>query len=243
MGEDGYRIDVGVFDQSLQHRLKRVARIDGAVAIIDVIDHSAAGRPGEQDRRDVDARVMNNLREAIDRFLEAGVEAMDEDENPVPGRALDPRIEVRFRLSQVHAIGAQDDEVTLRIARQRGRERHIPRLACACGWNRYDDIGEIESSPSGPAEHDARRLNDGRTCRRHKEVDLAGVRRSRSDDKRAVRAARAACGDRRQRDHTNRCPIPRPCSPQRRTQPTPQTPPQPHDASLRLVELWDGLSG
>ena len=71
-----------VFDQSLQHRLQRIARIHGAVAIIDVVGHIAAGGPGEQHRRDVDARVVNNLREAIDGFLETGVEAVDEDENP-----------------------------------------------------------------------------------------------------------------------------------------------------------------
>ena len=116
MGEDGNRVDVWVFDQSLQHRLERVARIDRAVAIIDVVGHIAAGRPGEQHRGDIDARVVNNLREAIDGFLEAGVEAMDEDENPAPGRALDARVEVCLSLSQVHAIGAQDDEIMLRIA-------------------------------------------------------------------------------------------------------------------------------
>ena len=116
MGEDGNRVDVRVFDQRLQHRLQRVARIHRAVAIIDVVGHIAAGRPGEQHRGDIDARVVNNLGEAIDRFLETGVEAMDEDENPAARRALDARIEVCLRLSQVHSIGAQDDEITLRIA-------------------------------------------------------------------------------------------------------------------------------
>src|ERR1700722_5212357 len=120
MGENGYRVDVWVFDQSLQQHLKRVARIDGAVAIINVVRHIAAGGPGEQHRGDVDPRVMNNLREAIDRLLEAGIEAVDENENPAARRSPDARIEVRFRLSQVHAIGAQDGEVTLRVGRQRG---------------------------------------------------------------------------------------------------------------------------
>ena len=200
MGEDGNRVDVRVFDQSLQHRLERVARIDRAVAIIDVVGHIAAGRPGEQHRGDIDARVVNDLREAVDGFLEAGVEAMDEDENPAPGRALDARVEVCLSLSQVHAIGAQDDEIMLRIAWRRGRQRDVSWPARACWRNRHDNIGEIQSPSPGPAEHDAWRLNDGRARCRHEEIDLAGVGRARADDESAVRTARAADNDRRQSD-------------------------------------------
>ncbi len=39
-------------------------------------------------------RVMNDLREAIDCFLEPGVVAMDEDKDLAPGGAGDPRIEI-----------------------------------------------------------------------------------------------------------------------------------------------------
>ena len=63
-----------------------------------------------------------------------------------PGRALDARIEIGLRLSQVHAIGAQDDEITLRIRRQRGGKRDIAWLARAGRRDRHDNIGEIESS-------------------------------------------------------------------------------------------------
>src|ERR1700722_900061 len=112
---------------------------------------------------------MNNLREAIDCFLETGIEAVDEDENPAARRVPDARIEVRFRLSQVHAIGAQDREVTLRIGWHGGRKRDVPWLARP-GWrNRYDDIGEIQPSPPRSSKHDTRRLKDGRAGRRHKE--------------------------------------------------------------------------
>src|ERR1700727_3184214 len=195
MGENGYRVDVWVFDQSLQQRLKRVARIDGAVAIIDVVRHIAAGGPSEQHGSDIDSCVVNDLPEAIYGFLETGVEAVDEDENPAARRPPDARIEVRFRLSQVHAIGAQDREVTLRVGWQRRRKRDVPWLARAGRRNRDDDIGEIQPSPPRSSEHDARRLKDGRARRRHKKVDLARVWCARSDDERAIWAAGAACRD------------------------------------------------
>src|ERR1700729_4265516 len=141
MSEDGYRVDVRVFDQSLQYRLQRIARIHGAIAVIDVVGHIAAGRPGEQHRGDVDARVVNDLREAVDGFLEAGVEAVDEDKNPAPRRAPDAGVEARFSLSQIHAIGAQDGEITLRIGWQRGWKRDIPGLTRACRRDRHDNVG------------------------------------------------------------------------------------------------------
>ena len=140
---------------------------------------------------------MNNLREAIDGLLETGIEAVDEDENPAARRALDARIEACLRLGQVHAIGAQDGEVTFRIGRQRGRKRDVPWLARAGRRDRHDDIGEIQPTPSRASEHDARRLKHGRAGCRHKEIDLARVWRARSDDEGAVGAAGAACRDRR----------------------------------------------
>jgi hypothetical protein len=204
--------------------------IHRAIAVIDVVGHIAAGRPGEQHRRNVHARVVNNLREAIDRFLETGVEAVDEDKNPPARRAPDARIEVCLRLSQVQAIGAQDDKVTLGIAWQRGGKGDVSWLARACWRNRDDDIGEIESSSSRPAEHDAWRLKDGRTRCRHKEVDLAGVRRARSYDEGAVRAAGAAGDDRRQSDRTEHADTgpARRHSSDPRAHATPQSRAQPH---------------
>ena len=221
--------DIFVFHQRLQHRLERIARIDSAVAVIDVVGHTAPGGPGEQHRRDIDARIMNDLRETIDGFLETGIEAVDEEENPAARHALDARIEIGPRLGQVHAIGAQDGEVTLRIGRQRRGERNVPRLAGACRRNRDDDIGEIESVPARAAEHHARRLNHGRTRRRNKEIDPARVRRARADDQRAIRAAGAAGGERRQPYDTDQADTrSRRCFAQRREKPIAGTgPPAP----------------
>ena len=88
MGEDGDGVDVRVFNEDLQHRLERVARIHRAVAVIDVVGHVAAGGPGEQHRCDIDARVVNDLGETVDGFLKTGVEAVDKDENLRPGTRL-----------------------------------------------------------------------------------------------------------------------------------------------------------
>ena len=134
---------VSVFDQRLQHRLQCVAGIHGAVAVVDVIGHIAAGRPGEQHRGDIDAGVVNDLSETIDGFLETGVEAVNEDEDPPSRYPFDACIEIGLRLSQIHAIGAQDGEVPFRIGRQRGRKRDVSRLARASRGNRHDDVGEI----------------------------------------------------------------------------------------------------
>ena len=118
---------VSVFDQRLQHRLQCVAGIHGAVAVVDVIGHIAAGRPGEQHRGDIDAGVVNDLSETIDGFLETGVEAVNEDEDPPSRYPFDACIEIGLRLSQVHAIGAQDGEVPFRIGRQtRTEARRLP---------------------------------------------------------------------------------------------------------------------
>ena len=187
-------VDVRVLDQRLEQRLERVARIKRAVAVIDVVGHAAAGRPGEQHRGDIDPRVMNDLGEAVDRFLEAGVEAMDENEDPAARRALDARIKVRFRLSQVHPVGAQDDEIALRISGDRGRKLNVAGLARAVRRDGHDDVGEIEPPSPRAAEHDAGRLDDRGARRRHEKVDLAGVGRGRPDDKGAVRTARTAGG-------------------------------------------------
>src|SRR6202034_3701874 len=119
----------------------------------------------------------------------AGIEAVDEDENPAPRRALDARIEVRLRLSEVHPIGAEDREVTLRIGWQRRRKRNVPWLARAGRRDRHDDIGEIQSSSPGASEHDARRLEHRRARRRHQEIDLARAWRARPDNERAVGTA------------------------------------------------------
>src|ERR1700722_14014989 len=123
---------------------------------------------------------MNDLSEAIDGFLESGVEAVDEDENLPPRYPPDMRIEIGLRLSQVHAIGAQDGEVTFGIGRQRGWKRDVARLADAGRRDRHDDIGEIQPSSARAAEHDARRFSHrGARCR-DEEVDLARVRGPRS---------------------------------------------------------------
>ncbi len=193
-------VDVGVFDQGLQHRLQRVARIDRAVAIIDVVGQVAAGRPGEQHRRDIDARVVDDLREAIDGFLEAGVVSMNKDENPAPGNPPDPLVEVCLRLRQVDAVGPQDDEIALRIAGDRGRQRNVAGPARAVRRDGHDNVGEIEPASSRSAEHDARRGNDRRAGRRHHEIDPAGVGRPGHRNEGPEGTAGAAGGDRRERD-------------------------------------------
>ena len=117
-----------------------------------------------------------------------------------PGVRLMRASKFALAWARVHAVGAQDGEVALGIARRRGGQRDVARLARACGWDRHDDIGEIEPASARPAEHDARRLNDGRARRRNQQVDLAGVRRARPDDKGAIGPAGAAGGDRREPD-------------------------------------------
>ena len=82
MGQDRDGFDLRVVLQIAQQLFEIVARIIGAVAVVIVGEHIAGRRPGEQDRRDVRIRpgIMQDLREAVDRVLEAVVEAVHEDE-------------------------------------------------------------------------------------------------------------------------------------------------------------------
>ena len=109
-----------------------------------------------------------------------------------------------------------------------------PGWRAPAGGNRHDDVGEIEPSSPRSAEHDARRLNDGRAGRRHQEVDLAGVGRARPTE-RGSRKGRLAQpgGDRRQRDRADNAdlrsarygPLDRraQAAPQARASPSPMT--------------------
>ena len=71
----------------LQQSLEDVARIGGALAIVEIVEQLAARRPGEEHRHDRSARVVRDLREPVDGFLEAGVEAVHEQQH-VPIRRL-----------------------------------------------------------------------------------------------------------------------------------------------------------
>ncbi len=142
-------------------------------------------------------RVMHDLRETIDRLLEAGVVSVDENERLASGRARYPRVEIGARLSQVHPIGAKRDEVALRIAGRRRWPLHIARRSRAIGRDRNDDVGEIKPSTPGSAKHDARRLRHRGSRCRHRHVDLTGAGRGRADNEIAVGtagAARSECG-------------------------------------------------
>jgi hypothetical protein len=180
-------------------------------------------------------RVVHDLREAIDRLLEPRVEAMDEDENLMPRRADNPGVEIRFRLSQVHSIGAQSDEIVLRIAGRRGRQLNIAGLARLVRGDRHDDICEIELSSSRAAEHNPRRLQNRRARCRYEDVNLARARRRRPDDKTAIRSAGAAGDQHREAEKAEgRAPrTPRRRFLDRRAQATRRTPaqPQPPDQS------------
>ena len=143
---------------------------------------------------------MNDLREAIDGFLETGVEAVDEDENPAPGNPPDPLVEFCLRLRQVDAVGPQDHEIALWIAGDRGRQRNVAGPARAVRRDRHDNVGEIEPTSSRSAEHDARRRNDRRAGCRHHEIDPAGVGRPGYRNEGPEGTAGAAGGDGRERD-------------------------------------------
>src|SRR5271165_5061225 len=127
-------------------------------------------------------RVMNDLNELVHRFLEAGVVAMNEEQNLVAWSVQDPRVELRLRLREIYAIGAQSDEVALGVAGRRRRPLNFAGLARGIRRNGHDDIGKPEPIAASAAEHDSGRLEDGRARRCDEHVDLARPRYGLSDD-------------------------------------------------------------
>ena len=172
------RGDVGIFDDRPQHRLQRVARVVGAFAIVKILQRAAARGPGEQHRDDVGVRIVRDLREAVDRLLEAGVVAVHEDQHVAARRLGDPLVEIRARFLQVHAVGAGRYEITRGIAGRRSRPLHLADLAHRIGRNRNRDVGEGEADRALAAEHHPRRLCHRRARRRHQHVDDVGIRRA-----------------------------------------------------------------
>ena len=157
MREDRDRSDIRIVRQRLQHRLQRVARIHRAVAIVDIVDGVSAGGPGEQHRRDVDPRVVDDLGEAVDRFLEAGVVAVHEYEHLAPRRARHPGVEVGFRL------GARSRRSARRVTKSRegspgAWEGHwtSPALRALSGGTETTISANCRPFAAGAAEHDAR---------------------------------------------------------------------------------------
>ena len=230
--------DVAVLDQGLQHRLQRVARIDRAVTVVDVIRHIAAGRPGEQYGRNIDARVVDDLRETIDGFLEPGVVAVDEDQDTMARRTADARIEVRFGLSQIHPIGAQNGEIALGIGWHRGRRRNVAGLPHAGRRDRNDDVREIESaSPGAPNITPGGSTTGARVVATRRSTC---PRRARSAPRRACHTGGwSNCGERRHCDRHDTDAGP-PCPVQRRAGPPEPAHPSPTTGCLAVHERRGG---
>ena len=121
---------------------------------------------------------MRDLREAVDRLLEAGFVAVHEDQHVGARRLGDPLVEIRARFLQVQAVGAGRYEIAPGIAGRRSRPLHLADLAHRIGRNRNRDVGEGEADRALAAEQHSRRLRDRRARRRHQHVDDVGIRRA-----------------------------------------------------------------
>ncbi len=120
VGEDRDFAHLGVLGERLQHRLQPVARIIGALAVVEIGERPAARGPGEQHRHDVSARVVGDLREAVDRLLEARVVAVHEHQRMMRAIGGDALVEQRLHLRQFEPVGVQSDEIARGVARLRG---------------------------------------------------------------------------------------------------------------------------
>ena len=111
MGEDRNLAHLGVVGQRLQHRFQPVAGIIGALAIIEIFERLAARGPGEQHRHDVGPGIVRDLREAVDRLLEARVVAVDEDQRVMGAVGAMRLWKTALASRQFEPIGAQRDEI------------------------------------------------------------------------------------------------------------------------------------
>ena len=125
-----------IVDDTLQDRLKRIARIAGAFAIVEIFQGAAARGPCEQQWNHVGARIVHDLREPIDGLLEPCIVTMDEDQHVAVVGFRDSPVEFDAPLFQFHAIGAHRDEIARGIAGRRGRPLHLADLSRAIRRNR-----------------------------------------------------------------------------------------------------------
>ena len=72
--------------QHPQGHFELVARGAGAFLVIDIVGGLGARRPGKQHRRAGIAGIVDDLGQAVDRVVEAGVVAMDEDHDAAAAR-------------------------------------------------------------------------------------------------------------------------------------------------------------
>ena len=100
---------------------------------------------------------MGDLGESVDRFLEARVVAVHEQQH-MPVRRLQfqqAAIEGGDRLFEIEPIGAHRDEVARWIAGRRRWPLDLADLAHGVGRYRNGDVGEGKSRGALAAEHDA----------------------------------------------------------------------------------------
>ena len=155
-----------------QVELEEVARIIGALAIIGIGEQLAARRPGEQDRHALEARIVNDLREAIGGIGEIGVEPVHEDENvSFRGRPLqDFSPDIGDDGRKVEPLHVRDGEMLGRIAGPRIRQFEVARLVDA----RHREIQARECQPRPPLAIEVDGLGRGLARRRDEHLHLAG---------------------------------------------------------------------
>ena len=159
-----------------------------------------ARRPSEQQRHDVGAGIVRDLREAVDRLLEAGVVAVHEDQHVAARRLREPPVERRARLLRGPCVLARNVTKSLRGIAGRRTPAIAPRRSCArIGRDRNGDVGEMRarsrvrrrtSRPAGRRPARAwsrpacRHMGSARGSRRHLDQIAVGTARAARQQKR-----------------------------------------------------------
>lgn len=146
MGQDHHLGDAWAIDGCFQNGVEPEAGIDRAFAIVDVVEHVAARRPGERHRCGIDARIVNELCETIDGFGMAVVESRHENQHVLRSPAC--LAKPRHNLLLAKKVGLERDEGSSRIGLLSIRPHNETYLTSAGGGDGYDDVVEADVVPT-----------------------------------------------------------------------------------------------
>ena len=128
MRKYGNLADFGIFSEKTQAAFELIARVLDALAVVSVCIPLGLRWPGEENRHDLRAEIIDKLSEAENRVFEAVVVPMDEDKHVPIWLRPEKSAKYGCRLSLVDGMGGfKCHEIRRRIAGDWGGFSTLPR--------------------------------------------------------------------------------------------------------------------
>jgi hypothetical protein len=152
MRKYGNLADFGIFSEKTQAAFELIARVLDALAVVSVCIPLGLRWPGEENRHDLRAGIIDKLSEAENRVFEAVVVPMDEDKHVPIWLRPEKSAKYGCRLSLVDGMGGfKCHEIRRRIAGDLGGFFTIASLVHR--GNRNNNIGKVQSRPAVAGKH------------------------------------------------------------------------------------------